>query len=369
MEKKIVLGSLFGDEGKGTIVQWLCKEAIADNKSCIVIRYCGGPQSGHTVNYNGITHEFASFGSGTLLGIPTYIDKNVLVDPICLCKEYDVLLSKGVKPSISINYDCRIITPYDVMYATNDKKTLEDGTTGHGVYATIERYEKSIVNPRPYRDAKSLLLLAREYYGFDVDESLEKLFIESYNRMWNLCDCQNSFEYDVVILEGTQGLLLDADNGFYPNVTATTVGLNAVPEKYLNDAEVYLVCRTYTTRHGNGFTPVSYSFIKENESNHTNEFQGKFKTGLLEFPLLNIAFQRHCLDNYVRKYNLNINLVVTHLDIPKIAYWYIDKHQSYRSTETDVNSIMKVFENNVNFHINNFYYSDNNISDIKKFEV
>ena len=58
MEKKIVLGSLFGDEGKGTVVQWLCKEAIADNKKCVVVRFCGGPQAGHTVTHNGITHEF-----------------------------------------------------------------------------------------------------------------------------------------------------------------------------------------------------------------------------------------------------------------------------------------------------------------------
>lgn len=361
---KIVLGSLFGDEGKGTTVQWLCKEAIADNKSCIVVRYCGGPQSGHTVSHNGITHEFASFGSGTLLGVPTYIDKNVLVDPICLCKEYDVLKSKGITPKFVINSNCRIITPYDVVFATSDKKTLEDGTTGHGVYATIKRY--TITNPYLYRDPLSLLILAKEYYNFDINKSLEDLFIECYNRMWDLCDYSLDPEYDVTILEGTQGLLLDADNGFYPNVTATTVGLNTVPEKYLENAEVYLVCRTYTTRHGNGFKPASYPFIKENESNHTNEFQGEFKTGLFEFHLLNAAFQRHCLDNYVRKYNLNINLVVTHLDIPKVAYWYADKCRSYRSSETDIDSIMKVFVNNVDFNIKRFYYSDNNLSNIKR---
>ena len=364
-ETKIVLGSLFGDEGKGTTVQWLCKKAKADNKSCIVVRYCGGPQSGHTVNYNGITHEFASFGSGTLLGVPTYVDKNVLVDPICLCKEYDVLLSKGIKPSININYDCRIITPYDVMYATNDKKTLEDGTTGHGVYATIERYKRSTVNPRPYRDARSLLLLAREYYGFDIDESLEKLFIESYDKMWNLCDCQNPFEYDIRILEGTQGLLLDADNGFYPNVTATTVGLNAVPDMYLENAEVYMVCRSYLTRHGNGFTPLySENLSKENESNQTNQYQGNFKIGVFNFQLLNDAYQRHCIDNYVRKYNLKINLVVTHLDVPKVYYEFIAKNGTL--SYADCKDIKQVFNSNINFNVEDFYYSDNNISDIKK---
>ena len=365
MKKKIVLGSLFGDEGKGTVVQWLCKEAIADNKSCIVVRYCGGPQAGHTVTHNGITHEFSSFGSGTLLGVPTYIAENVLVDPICLCKEWDVLLDKGIEPEFRISSFCRIITPYDVIHARGDEKTLQDGTTGHGVYAAVIRNEDF---PTYFsdRNPEDMLRNSREYYSLEKDEELEELFISCYNRIKDFYYTKMCSS-DVLIYEGTQGLLLDAERGFYPNVTATKVGLNALDEETLKDAEVYFVTRTYLTRHGNGFKPVSHPFIKENESNHTNEFQGEFKTGLFEFPILNAAFQRHCLDNYVRKYNLNINLVVTHLDIPKITYWYIDKCQSYRSTEVDVNSIMKVFENNINFNIKNFYYSDNNISNIKKF--
>lgn len=72
-EIKIVIGSLFGDEGKGNIVQHLCKEAISRGKSPCVIRFSGGPQCGHRVIHNKIEHVFSSFGSGSLLNVPTFI--------------------------------------------------------------------------------------------------------------------------------------------------------------------------------------------------------------------------------------------------------------------------------------------------------
>jgi adenylosuccinate synthase len=55
-EVKIVIGSAHGDEGKGVTVQHLCKQAIGEGKKPLVIRFSGGPQAGHTINYNGIEH-------------------------------------------------------------------------------------------------------------------------------------------------------------------------------------------------------------------------------------------------------------------------------------------------------------------------
>lgn len=84
------------------------------------------------------------------------------------------------------------------------------------------------------------------------------------------------------------------------------------------NAEVYLVTRTYTTRHGNGYEPkipCPFDLSDKHETNVTNEFQGEFKTGALEVGLLNRAYERHCIDNYVRKYNMSLNLVVTHMDV------------------------------------------------------
>lgn len=366
MEKKIVLGSLFGDEGKGTVVQWLCKEAIADNKKCAVVRFCGGPQAGHTVTHNGITHEFSSFGSGTLLGVPTYITENVLVDPICLCKEWDVLLDKGIEPEFRISTLCRIITPYDVIHAREDKKTLQDGTTGHGVYAAVIRNEDF---PTYFldRNPEDMLKNSREYYGLEKDEELEELFISCYNRIKDFYYTK-VFPSDVLIYEGTQGLLLDAERGFYPNVTATEVGLNALDEETLEDAEVYFVTRTYLTRHGSGYDPQYFDCFVREESNKTNEFQGKFKVGAMEFSLLGQAFERHCIDNYINKYNIKPNLVVTHLDLPENkAYYYYDKNERLRYfLDPDKDSIMSLFVEYIPIYLKKIFYSDNNLSDIKE---
>ena len=53
---KIVIGSTFGDEGKGNVVQWLCQQALNEGKRVAVCRYSGGPQAAHTVYHNGIEH-------------------------------------------------------------------------------------------------------------------------------------------------------------------------------------------------------------------------------------------------------------------------------------------------------------------------
>ena len=79
---KIVIGSTFGDEGKGNVVQWLCKQALDVGKKVAVVRYSGGPQAAHTIYCNGIKHICSSYGAGVLLNIPTILSSSVLIDPI-----------------------------------------------------------------------------------------------------------------------------------------------------------------------------------------------------------------------------------------------------------------------------------------------
>ena len=84
MNRKIVLGSLFGDEGKGVCVNYLCKKALNEGLRPLVVRFTGGPQAAHTVAEDGIRHIFSSFGSATLLGVPTLYRNNALIDPVCI---------------------------------------------------------------------------------------------------------------------------------------------------------------------------------------------------------------------------------------------------------------------------------------------
>lgn len=324
MEVKIVLGHTFGDEGKGVTVQWLCKKAIEEGKKPLVVRFSGGPQAAHTIFNRGIEHICSSFGSGVLLGVPTLLTGDVFIDPICMKNEYDTLVSKGVTPTLIRGFN-RIITPYDVMAGRSDSKVLSDGTCGKGIYHTFKRYQGNIMHHMgvPMIDPDVILALAANHYGLERDNEYDDMFRKAY--LWMQTETAITTpsmlkEYDVWIYEGSQGLLLDMDNGFYPHVTPSRVGLNGIIDLDLQNAEVYLVTRTYTTRHGNGYepkVPCPFNLSKKYETNVNNEFQGEFKTGLLEVDLLNSAYERHCIDNYVKKHNMSLNLVITHMDIVK----------------------------------------------------
>ena len=129
-------------------------------------------------------------------------------------------------------------------------------------------------------------------------------------------------EYETVIFEGSQGILLDMDFGFFPNVTRThTTSKNAfelIDKYYLSDdkddrIQTYYVTRAYQTRHGAGYMTNQRipRNIKDNplETNVNNEWQSKFRTSVLDLDLINYALD--CDSNF----NHGIkNLVVTCLD-------------------------------------------------------
>ena len=414
-EVKIVLGSLFGDEGKGSTVQWLCKKAIDEKKHPLVIRFSGGPQAGHEASLNGITHSFSSFGSGTLLGVPTaymsdvtdsWIDyQGMMIDPIAWKAEYEDLQSKGVTPPLYhliYNYP-RIITPFDVIENRKSGSEALHGTCGKGIFRTFNRYKTMY---RTADEQKKIDLLwsdpkkyardvARRCYGQPVDAKAKELIdmfadayeffrAHSYNRF-----IEGSFlnpnldQYDVLIFEGSQGLLLDMQSGFMPNCTPSNTGLRTLAltcQDLLKDAEVYLTMRTYLTRHGNGYTPnIDMSLTEhllegslKNEANVFNEWQGEFKVGLFDCRLLNRAFDRHLLDQYDYHYGTKFNLVVTHCDDLKLSNdfieWpYIDKNGKLKTItpledQFDVEDITKRWIRallyNVDLGVRKVYYSD-----------
>ena len=321
---KVVLGALFGDEGKGNTVQWLCQKALTNGEKPIVVRFSGGPQCGHRVIYNNLEHVCSLVGSGVLLGVPTFLGRNVYIDPISLKNEMEVLMSKGITPEIYIDYKCRVITPYDILQDCGDSQVKEHGTCGCGIHATFMR---NLKYPSDTFNITFALGFPESYlrkigvnYLKDVDTS------EFINACQWLCDHIKVMSedwllrYDTLIFEGSQGLLLDMDNGLMPHCTPSRVGLNGIPVNYLDDAEVYLVLRSYLTRHGNGYEPLHEDCIRSNyknleePTNLDNGPQGKFKIGTLDLTLLRDAFVRHCLDNYARMYNVEYNLVITHMD-------------------------------------------------------
>lgn len=332
MKTQIVLGTFFGDEGKGSTVQWLCKAAIDRGEKPIVVRFSGGQQAGHRIICNGIEHVCCSFGSGVLLGVPTFLDHNVIVDPICMYEEYQQLVKKGITPVIYIHEDCRITTPYDVKANVNDTEVLGNGSCGMGIYHTFKRCEVmkgsefgiysrfgcGVMQP------KKCLDLVRDYYGAEEIPELDERFIEACEWLRKTAQLEH-LHYNVnekevtVIYEGSQGLLLDMDYGFMPNCTPTKVGLDGILPFLLNNAEVFMVMRTYLTRHGNGYNPSRESMVRRrfflNEpTNHDDGFQGVFKYGVFDENLLRRVMDRHHIDNLKFQHQFKLYGVITHLD-------------------------------------------------------
>ena len=379
-EIKIVIGSTFGDEGKGNVVQWLCKQALAEGKRVAVLRYSGGPQAAHTICNNGTKHICSTYGSGVLLDVPTYLGPNVFVDPISAKKERQSLYSKGINSPILRTfypYFFNFITPYDVYFNQHDPETLRNGTCGKGVNAAYERINCMPIHERPKDNLEQSYLYYRDYKNMDIElpDNLKQEYINSYK--WfsrTAISSLNELDYDVLILEGSQGLLLDAECGFNPHTTPSRVGLNGC-KTFINSnstIEAYFVTRTYTTRHGNGYDPKFPITIPDwkYESNIDNQFQGKFKTGMLEIKLLQRAFDRHNIINTCKEYKISPRLVVTHTDL-------IDKDVIHSFAPDDNRMVifnnteeaLKVLMHELDGYLDPqaVYYSDNPYSDIKQY--
>lgn len=342
MNTHVVLGLGFGDEGKGLITDYLCHQT----KNPLVVRFCGGHQAGHTVVVNGNRHVFSSFGSGTLRGVPTYWSKNCTVFPIALVREHEAL-AKFKVPSLFVDAMAPVTTYYDIMYNQVMEKIMDKkshGSVGLGFGATIER------NLTPYKlyvnDLAFPIVLHKKlkaighYYDskirqagigaqirwdeYDMNTANEE-FLQASERCTNIISIGNEKtflrenKFDNIIFEGSQGILLDMDFGFFPHVTrSNTTSKNAIEfieRNGLPMPEIYYVTRSYLTRHGNGWMPNEKSpFLNiednPNETNQKHEFQGEFRKGVLDIELLDYAM---ITDNYFSS-GCKKHLAITCLD-------------------------------------------------------
>lgn len=320
---KAVIGLGFGDEGKGSVVNYL----VPFLPNGINVRFSGGHQVGHTVTGEDFRHVFSNFGSATFRGMPTYWSEHCTVDPVGFMKELQLLETKGIKPKIYIHGDCPITTPYDKFANMSRERENQHGSCGVGFGATIQREEDFY--SLTFRDLyyPQILLektrsLAENYYK---EKHVDKMFFKACLDMINYKGMTmvdkapiSEWAYKYAIFEGSQGLLLDQHFGFFPNVTRSDLGskniLSMLP--YPSDMSWYFVTRAYQTRHGNGFmtnTEIPHN-IKKNpdETNVTNEFQGDFRRTLLDVSLLKYAMEK---DPHIRiVVSTRKTLVITCLD-------------------------------------------------------
>lgn len=314
MKVNIVLGLMFGDESKGKLTHHLATE------NSLVIRFSGGPQAGHTVEYNGMRHVFSSFGSGSLKGAETYWSKYCPFNPSAMLKELEVLHSIGINPKLTVDPLCSLITPYDIK-VNRSSEDMAHGTCGHGVGRAIERTENS-----PYKlyaiDLTNIEILkwkynnmVNNYFNFGMEENE---FIRDCQKVMEYITIGNSLKniskYDTLVFEGSQGIMLDMAHGYFPHVTrSNTTSKNAL--QLLRDnhiqakTNIYYCMRSYLTRHGNGPMPHE-GFSFEDQTNVTNPYQGEFRMGYHDRNLIKYAIQT----DQIYSAGCNHNLVISHLD-------------------------------------------------------
>ena len=300
-----VIGLGFGDEGKGHIVDWLC----ARHPNALVVRFSGGPQAAHqVVMADGSSHVFSHFGSGSFRGCPTYWSKYCPADPFALNEEWKILRDKGVKPTIYISPESPLITPYEVMWNRAFQSDRFEATCGVGIYATKRREDaghhitfSDIYHPQALE--QKLDAIAGDHYSHLERKAVTEEMMEKF---WEACERVKYSDYinlalnppghisDLLVFEGSQGLLLDQNYGFFPFVTPSNTGLQNIVEMGF-DPYVYLVTRAYQTRHGKG--PMSDMFdhaIKTSmhEKNDASGLQGEFRRTLLDLDMLKYAVSK-----------------------------------------------------------------------------
>lgn len=338
IKTKIILDLGFGDSGKGLMTDYLC----CQTPNSIVVRFSGGHQAGHTViTADGKRHVFAQFGSGTLRGVPTFWSRYCTFYPTGFMKEYTALKQLGIKPRIYMDSMAYVATFYDKFYnqALEKSRNSPHGSCGVGFAATIERnlspyklFAKDIFYPKIFSQKLGAI---KEYYKekvvreglekqYEFDEAQElEIFIDCAKRCSSIIKIATEksifqLPLDAIIFEGSQGILLDMDFGFFPNVTrSNTTSKNAIEiikRNNLPNPEIYYVIRAYQTRHGNGWMsnedkPLN---VKENpsETNVFDKWQGKFRKSQLDIDLINYALE---CDNVFSE-GLTKNLTITCLD-------------------------------------------------------
>jgi len=275
----VLLGAQWGDEGKGKATD------ILGDKVKYVVRYQGGNNAGHTVVIGDQKYALHLLPSGILTPscIPV-IGNGVVIDPAVLLEEIRGLNERGVDTSnLKISTNAHLITPYHRTIDKVSERFLgksKIGTTGRGIgpaYADkINRigirvqdlFDPSILRQKiegALRDKNQVLIKVFNRKGIEVDDVLKEYLeyaeiLRPYVVDTSLLLNQALEKGEIVLLEGSQGTLLDVDHGTYPFVTSSnptaggaSTGSGIGPTKI---TRVIGILKAYTTRVGSGPFPT-----------------------------------------------------------------------------------------------------------------
>ena len=297
MKNVVVVGSQWGDEGKGKIVDWLSSEAD------VVVRFQGGHNAGHTLVINGITYKLRLLPSGIVRKDKiSIIGNGVVIDPWALLDEIEEIKSKGIQVSpenLIISESANLILPFhkemdEIREDAAGKAKI--GTTRRGIGPAYEdkvgrrsirvmdlvseqnldhRLETVLLHHNAIRKG----LGKKVYKKNKLKQDLLKIASEilKYSKpVWKKID-EFKLQEKKILFEGAQGILLDVDHGTYPFVTSSnTVASSAATGSGCGPNSINYVLgitKAYTTRVGEGPFPTELTDeIGEELGTKGNEF-------------------------------------------------------------------------------------------------
>ena len=280
MKHVVVVGSQWGDEGKGKIVDWLSSEAD------VVIRFQGGHNAGHTLVIDGVTYKLRLLPSGVVRKNKiSVIGNGVVIDPWALLEEIEEIKSKGIEVNennLIISDSATLILPFhreldEIREDAAGKSKI--GTTRRGIGPAYEdkigrrsirvtdlnsednldqRLETVLLYHNAIRKGLGKEIFKKEQLKKDLLKIAQKI-LKFSQPVWKRID-EFKIQRKKILFEGAQGILLDVDHGTYPFVTSSnTVASSAATGSGCGPNSIGYVLgitKAYTTRVGEGPFPT-----------------------------------------------------------------------------------------------------------------
>ncbi|MBF0813581.1 adenylosuccinate synthase [Staphylococcus sp. KY49P] len=298
MSSIVVVGTQWGDEGKGKITDFLAEQAD------VIARFSGGNNAGHTIKFGGETYKLHLVPSGIFYKEKlAVIGNGVVVDPVALLKELDALNERGISTdNLRISNRAQVILPYHIKQDEYEEERRGDnkiGTTKKGIGpAYVDKAQRIGIRVADLLDKETFERLLKdniEYKGAyfegmfgkscpSFDEIFETYYAAGQRLAPFVTDTAKVLDdafvaEEKVLFEGAQGVMLDIDHGTYPFVTSSnpvagnvTVGGGVGPTFV---SKVIGVCKAYTSRVGDGPFPTE---LFDDDGHHIREVGREYGT-------------------------------------------------------------------------------------------
>ncbi len=280
MKNVVVVGSQWGDEGKGKIVDWLSEQAD------VIVRFQGGHNAGHTLVIDGITYKLRLLPSGIVRKDKiSIIGNGVVVDPWALLDEIDEIKAKNIKIDVNnfiLSESANLILPFhkemDELREDSAGRS-KIGTTRRGIGPAYEdkvgrrsirvmdlrseknldqRLETVLIHHNAIRKGMEKKVYEKEHLKNELLKIAPKI-LKFSQPVWKKID-EFKKQNKKILFEGAQGILLDVDHGTYPFVTSSnTVAASAATGTGCGPNSIHYVLgitKAYTTRVGEGPFPT-----------------------------------------------------------------------------------------------------------------